>query len=125
LNKRIEVFVSIIALASVIVLLIPSVYVLSPQELLALYIFDLIVVFILVVDFYIRFRESGQGSRFLLTHCYEIPAMLPMILFVALDPGQSYIEAGIRSLRLIRLFRLVPLFSEHLSSLRDAGCCIS
>jgi voltage-gated potassium channel len=114
LNKKIEIFVSIITLASVIVLLIPSLYVLSPQELQAIYIFDLIVVFILGVDFYTRFKESGQGSRFLLTHCYEIPAMLPMILLVALDPGQSYVEAGIRSLRFIRLFRLVPLFFRTL-----------
>ena len=82
MNKKIELFVSILTLASVIVILVPTVYSLSPPELHAIYSFDMIVVIILGVDFYARLRESGQGSKFLLTHCYEIPAMLPMILFV-------------------------------------------
>src|SRR5215207_10025676 len=73
-----------------------------------------LVVVILGVDFYVRLRESGQGSRFILTHCYEIPAMLPMILFAALEQDQSFIGAGVRSLRLVRLFRIVQLFFRAL-----------
>lgn len=114
MNKKTELFVSVITLASVIVILIPSVYPLTSTELDIIYIFDLIVVVILDADFYKRLRESGQGSRFLLTHCYEIPAMLPLILFAALEQDPSFIGAAIRSLRLIRLFRLVQLFFRTL-----------
>ena len=114
MNKKTELFVSVITLASVIVILIPSVYPLTSTELDIIYIFDLIVVVILGADFYKRLRESGQGSRFLLTHCYEIPAMLPLILFAALEQDPSFIGAAIRSLRPIRLFRLVQLFFRTL-----------
>lgn len=114
MNKKIELSVSIITLVSVIAILIPAVYSLTPPELHAIYIFDMIVVVILGVDFYIRLRESGQGSRFILTHCYEIPAMLPMILFAALEQDQSFVGAGVRSLRLVRLFRIVQLFFRTL-----------
>ena len=114
MNKKTELFVSVITLASVIVILIPSVYPLTSTELDIIYIFDLIVVVILGADFYKRLRESGQGSRFLLTHCYEIPAVLPLILFAALEQDPSFIGAAIRSLRLIRLFRLVQLFFRTL-----------
>jgi hypothetical protein len=70
-NKKAELFVSIITLVSVIVILIPSIYPLTSTELDIIYIFDTVVVAILAVDFYIRLRESGQGSRFILTHFYK------------------------------------------------------
>jgi voltage-gated potassium channel len=71
-------------------------------------------VVILAADFYIRLRDSGEGSRFIIKHCYEIPAMLPLILFATLEQDPSFIGAAIRSLRLIRLFRLVQLFFRTL-----------
>jgi voltage-gated potassium channel len=83
-------------------------------ELNIVYVFDAVVVVILAADFYMRLRESGQGSKFILTHCYEIPAMLPLILFAVFEQDQSFIGAAIRSLRLIRLFRLVLLFFRAL-----------
>src|ERR671918_1227892 len=98
----------------VIVILIPSVYSLTPSQLDIIYIFDVIVVVVLAADFYKRLRESGQGSKFLLTHCYEIPAMLPMVLFASLEQDQSFIGAGVRSFRLVRLFRIVQLFFRTL-----------
>jgi voltage-gated potassium channel len=113
-NKKAELFVSIITLVSVIVILIPSIYPLTSTELDIIYIFDTVVVAILAVDFYIRLRESGQGSRFILTHFYEIPAMLPLVLFAFLEQDPTFIGAAIRSLRLIRLFRLVQLFFRTL-----------
>lgn len=114
MNKKAELFVSIITLVSVIVILIPSIYSLTSTELQIIYIFDAVVVAILAVDFYIRLRESGQGSRFILTHFYEIPAMLPLVLFAFIEQDPGYIGAAIRSLRLIRLFRLVQLFFRTL-----------
>jgi voltage-gated potassium channel len=113
-NKKTELFVSIITLVSVAVILIPLAYSLTSTQLNIIYIFDLIVVVILATDFYIRLRESGQGLRFLLTHCYEIPAMLPLILFAALEQDPSFIGAAIRSLRLVRLFRIIQLFFRTL-----------
>ncbi len=111
MKKKTELFVSIITLISVVVILIPSAFSLTSTQLNTIYTFDLIVVVILALDFYVRLRESGQGSRFVLTHCYELPAMLPLILLATLEQDLSFIgAAAIRSLRLIGLFRLVRLF---------------
>jgi voltage-gated potassium channel len=113
-NKKTELFVSIITLVSVAVILLPLAYSLTSTQLNIIYIFDLIVVVILATDFYIGLRESGQGLRFLLTHRYEIPAMLPLILFAALEQDPGFIGAAIRSLRLVRLFRIIQLFFRTL-----------
>ena len=51
MNKKAELFVSIITLGSVIVILIPSVYSLTPSQLDIIYIFDVIVVVVLAADF--------------------------------------------------------------------------
>jgi voltage-gated potassium channel len=75
--------------------------------------FDLIVVIILATDFFIRFRKSKEGLRFLVKNWYEIPAMLPLILFSVVE-GQGIVASATRILRLIRLFRLVHLFFRAL-----------
>jgi hypothetical protein len=59
-NKKAELFVSIITLVSVIVILIPSIYSLTSTELDIIYIFDTVVVAILAVDFYIRLRIRAR-----------------------------------------------------------------
>jgi voltage-gated potassium channel len=45
---------------------------------------------------------------------YEIPAMLPLILFAIVEQEQSFIGAAVRGLRLVRLFRIVDLFFRTL-----------
>jgi ABC-type transport system involved in cytochrome bd biosynthesis fused ATPase/permease subunit len=59
-NKKTELFVSIITLVSVAVILLPLAYSLTSTQLNIIYIFDLIVVVILATDFYIGLRiRSG------------------------------------------------------------------
>ena len=82
---------------------------LSATQKVAIYIFDFIVVVILAVDFYIRMRASNEGLRFILKHWYEIPGMLPLFVFSLIE-SYTVIGAAARSIRLIRLFRLIHLF---------------
>src|SRR5690242_21536751 len=60
-------------------------------------------------DFYIRMRASNEGLRFILKHWYEIPGMLPLFVFSLIE-SYTVIGAAARSIRLIRLFRLIHLF---------------
>ena len=108
-GRKFELFVTIITALSVIMIIGDYLYKLSADQKLAMYIFDFVVVVILAVDFYSRMRASGQGLRFILKHWYEIPAMLPLFAFSLIE---SYIVVGAaaRTLRLIRLFRLIHLF---------------
>ena len=87
-----------------------------------IYIFDLIIIVILAIDFYIR-MESKQGLRFIAKHWYEIPAMLPLFVFTLIE-SYTVIVAAARSIRLIRLFRLIHLFLDQQQSLHILGSYI-
>lgn len=110
-NMRWEVFVAIITAVSVIVIVVDYGYDFSANEKLAVYVFDTSVVAILIIDFRRRMIESGEGYRYLRSHWYEIPAMLPIFVF---DSFEQYVTIGVamRTMRLVRLFRLIQLLSR-------------
>jgi voltage-gated potassium channel len=65
-------------------------------------------------------KESNQGSKFILKHAYEIPALVPLIVFGVLE-SESAINIALRSLRLVRLFRLVVLASRVSNFMERTG----
>ena len=66
-------------------------------------------VILLSVDYYVRLKASQEGFKFIFKHWYEIPAMMPLLLYAAFDTP-TIVGAAIRSLRLIALFRLFRLY---------------
>jgi voltage-gated potassium channel len=111
MNSKRESFVAGITLASVVLIVFQ--YLLQPKGITldVIYIFDLAVVIILIYDFSLRTRESKQGIKFILKHAYELPAMIPLLVFGVLESETAFTIA-LRGLRLIRLFRLIPLASR-------------
>ena len=110
-SRKFEIFVGLLTLSSVIlalVLYIPG-FELSSSQTNAIYIFDLFVVVVLAFDFSVRVKASKNGPRYALKHCYEIPAMIPLIVF-ALFEDPLILGAAVRSIRFVRLLRLVRLF---------------
>lgn len=80
-----------------------------------IYSFDLLVTALLVIDFYLRMRESKENIHiFILKHLYEIPALIPLLLFGMFE-SYSYLNVIFRLLRFIRLFRVINLYSQILS----------
>ncbi len=79
--KNREIIIAAITVVSVIVSILFYVTVLSSDQTNAIYLFDLGITGILAFDFYTRMRKSNNYSKFLLQHFYEIPALLPLILF--------------------------------------------
>ena len=65
-------------------------------------------VILLSVDYYVRLKASKEGFKFIFKHWYEIPAMLPLLLYATFETP-TIVGAAIRSLRLIALFRLFRL----------------
>jgi voltage-gated potassium channel len=113
-HNRIEFFISILTASSVAVILIQYVYPLSIFQMQVVYIFDFVVVIILAIDFIIRMKASEDGHlKFVLKHWYEIPAMIPLVAFSLLE-NNLITGAASRSLRLLRLFRLLQLFFRTL-----------
>jgi voltage-gated potassium channel len=107
-NNKFEILVGILTLLSVglaFILYLPNIAIESQN---AIYVFDLFVVGVLVFDFCVRTKLSGNWSRYVLRHWYEIPAMLPLIVLARFEDA-FVIGAAVRSLRLIRLLRLMRL----------------
>jgi voltage-gated potassium channel len=67
------------------------------------------VVILLATDYYVRLKASKEGFKFIIKHWYEIPAMLPLLLYAAFDTP-TIVGATIRTLRLIAFFRLFRLY---------------
>jgi voltage-gated potassium channel len=111
MNPKVELFVIIVTAISVFVIIFQFIFQPSGALLNIIYVFDFAVVFILAVDLYLRTKESSNKGRFILTHAYEIPALIPLFIF-GLFESQSIFEVALRGLRLVRLFRLVILFSR-------------
>jgi len=113
-EKR-ELLVSSFTAVSVGIIIYQLVYnpIKSIEQLI--YIFDLTVSAILITDFYLRMKESKENNKiFLLKHLYEIPALIPLIVFGMFE-SYGFLNVIFRLLRLIRLFRILHLYSRILS----------
>ena len=114
-----EIAVTVLVGVSVLLIIIDYAYELSSEQKLFIYSFDLGIVAILIVDFHKRMKDSGEGyRRFILKHWYEIPAMLPVVLFAVLET-HTVVGAVIRGIRLIRLFRIIHLLSRATTIFRE------
>ena len=115
-NKGIrEILVSTVTAVSVGIIIYQLIY--NPTKLIELevYLFDSIVTAILITDFYLRMKESRENKRiFILKHLYEIPALIPLVVFGIFE-SYSFLNVVFRLLRLIRLFRILHLYSRILS----------
>lgn len=111
-----RIFVDAITLFSVVLIVIDYAYPnIQGYEQFFIYSFDLFVVITLACDFVHRYKKSEiPFSKFIIKHWYEIPSMMPLILFATLE--QEYLLASaLRSFRLFRLFRIIHLFFRALS----------
>lgn len=53
-------------------------------------------------------------SKFVTKHWYEIPSMMPLVLFATIEQ-EYFLASALRSFRLFRLFRIIHLFFRTLS----------
>ncbi|MGA6990085.1 MAG: hypothetical protein WBX81_06695, partial [Nitrososphaeraceae archaeon] len=81
----IELVIALLTVISLIVILIDIFFPLHADLKRFIYVFDLVVVLILATDFAFRVRRSAKKSRYIMNHWYEIPAMLPLILYASAD----------------------------------------
>jgi voltage-gated potassium channel len=82
---------------------------LNPQQNRFIYIFDLVVVIILATDFAVRLRRAAKKKSYIIGHWYEIPAMVPLILYVSADPT-TLAGQVLQQFRVTAFFRLVRLY---------------
>ena len=110
MESKIETVITILVGISVLFIVIDYIYQLPSEQELFIYVFDLAIVAILIADFCRRLLISGEGyKQFILKHWYEIPAMLPVVLFALLET-HTVIGAALRGIGLIPLFRIVRFF---------------
>jgi len=103
-----EVIIGMLAVVSIIILAVESLVPVSPGELMAMYIIDLLICIVFAWDFVCRLRSSKSSSHFMKNNGYEILAMIPALALYALET-LSPIAILLRSLRLLRVIRVVLL----------------
>lgn len=115
MKRNIDYEFFIISLTGFSVFLILFQYYYDPlgQVLTAVFVFDFIVSVILSIDFAIRIKRSKQRYKYFLSHIYEIPALIPLYALTLLQDNTVY-GAGLKSLRLIQIFRLLHVLSRTL-----------
>jgi voltage-gated potassium channel len=111
MENKWRIFVDVLTALSVISIILDYIYPnLTGLQKDEIYSFDLFVVAILAIDFYNRIKKSNMKvTNFLVKHWYEIPSMMPLLLFSTLE-HEILIGTLVRSIRLLRLFRIVHLF---------------
>ncbi len=115
MHYKIEIFINIITAISVLVIVVQYLFILTNEYITIVYIFDFLVVIILAVDFSDRVIKSKQGLKYIIKHWYEIPAMIPLFTFSIVEGLEN--SGFVAILRLVRLFRLIQLFSRTLRAL--------
>lgn len=109
-SQKVEIAVGMVVVASLLSVIIYYSFTLQPNQELVVYVFDLVIVILLTVDFCYRLKVSGEGARFLLKHWYALPGLLPLILFAYVDDQFPGVDLSILSfITFFRLFRLYHL----------------
>ena len=101
--------IALLTVISLIVVLMDIFFPLSAEQKQFIYVFDLVVVLILAIDFTFRVRRSAKKSRYIMNHWYEIPAMLPLVLYASAD-ASTIAGQVLEQFRVIAFFRLVRLY---------------
>jgi len=110
--KRGEILIFILTLADLVVLIATSQLLLKDAVGIAIYSFDFFVVTLIIFSFCRRMKDSGRWKKFLFENWYEIPAMIPIVVFALAGQGSAvfdgYITVGImfRALAIIHVIKL-------------------
>lgn len=109
LSGKLELIVALLTIVSLIVILIDIFFPLNAEQKTFIYVFDLVVVIILATDFAFRLRRAKKKRRYIMGHWYEIPAMLPVVLYASVDTT-TLAGQVLEQFRVIAFFRLVRLY---------------
>lgn len=105
-------------MASVILAIFDLFFNLSNFQRHIIYLFDLLVVMVLAMDFVKQIiHVKSHRLQFIVTHWYELPAMVPIIFYLLIDThiALGLILRGIRILmffRFLRVFKIISFFKQ-------------
>ena len=102
--------IAVLTIASIIIIFSEYLFPLNVEQIWTMYGFDLIVSLILAADFAYRLKSSDTRLKFIVSHWYEFPAMIPLVVYATAD-STSIIHGTIGTVRYLALFRLVRLYN--------------
>ena len=105
-----NILIATFTIISLLIILLTIFYPFKDPQLLAIYIFDLLLTTFLTIDFYLRIRTSPYKLRYVIGHWYELPAMIPLALLGGLD-ALAVTHNPVLSFKLMAFFRLARLYN--------------
>lgn len=110
-KNMMEILIGILAIVSIVLLVIESLFSVSMGLMSVIYIVDLIICCVFLLDFVYRLSLSENRLKFSMTNGYEILAMIPAIALHALEVIPT-IAIALRLIRLVRVIRIVIVFAR-------------
>jgi len=101
-----EVVIGLLAVLSIMLIAVESTVSVSPSSLSIIYAVDFGICVVFAVDFVQRLRAESEKTSFLKGQGYEVLAMIPALALQLLG-GIPGLSVGLRSLRLIRVTRVI------------------
>lgn len=120
IRRNYEGIIGILTVVSIFLIVIDSLVDLEKGWSYAIYIIDLSICLVFAYDFYIRLWRADSRLRFLKIHGYEILAMVPAIA-LHLAGSIPAISAGLRSVRLLRVIRILLVLARQAHFFSAAG----
>jgi hypothetical protein len=111
-SKKLEILNGFLCLVDVILLIVVYSHLNSVSyfEIIAILVFDALVVALIIFDFYGRMKKSQQGWRYILDNWFIIPISTPIFVFIfpeTILTGAFTIGIMFRALGILYLARLV------------------
>lgn len=111
-RKKGDILIGLLSLADIVVLIGMSQLLPKATGSIAIYSFDFLVVALIIFSFCRRMKESKQWRRFLFRDWYELPGMIPIIVFALAAQGSDisdgYITVGVM-LRVLAIIYVIKL----------------
>lgn len=116
----IDAIIIILIIVDTFLLLLISFYDINPGIVFYVIYFDLAVCCILFLEFIYRVRKVEEKRKYILTHWYDIVAMIPLD-FIAYNLIALRAFRFIRFIRFLRYVRLIRIFALVRKSIRHFG----
>ena len=111
-RKKGDFLIGILSLVDIVLLINMAQFLQKGTGSIAIYSFDFVVVALIIFSFCRRMKESGQWKRFLFGNWYEIPGMIPIVVFVLAGQGSAisdgFITVGVM-LRVLAIIYVIKL----------------
>src|SRR5215467_12616165 len=106
-RKKRDFLIGFLSLADLVVLIVMASSSPTEVEKVLIYSFDILVVVLIAFTFCIKMKESKQMGKYVLKNWYEIPGIIPIVIFALAGQGSNIYDGFITMGVMLRLLAIM------------------